>query len=277
MKNVYSISGHSSSNNVTTNEITTSSLTINGGTKGDVLIIADNNGMVDGIALGSTNHVFVANAGNNGLPGYTDALNINTLTSNDIKINGVLTGDLLVGSTGDFIQRLPIGASGLILTSNGSNVQWQPLDLPDPLILQDLEVTQSVKLGFIGEGLIYLDGSNNVKSIRNNFLQEDGSITMGGSQITVSSFNFNALFGRPYLISVNFNVEPNNNITPFTLRINGSNVRTYLNITSSPVTLSKIFIAPFNNQFNAQLLGGPVLPGTSNALNFTWSSTAMTN
>jgi len=166
-KNIYSDSGIASSSSINTQSITTSELTISGASQGQILIVGDNNGDIDGLNLGLTNDVLVSNPNSNNLPGWSNSLNINTLTCNHLQINGVQTGDLIVGQTSNYFQRLPIGSSGTLLTSNGTNVLWNPITFPDPLSLNDLNVTLSLKLGFTTTGSLFLDGNNKVYSLQN--------------------------------------------------------------------------------------------------------------
>jgi len=275
-KNIYSDSGIASSSSINTQSITTSELTISGASQGQILIVGDNNGDIDGLNLGTTNDVLVSNPNSNNLPGWSNSLNINTLTCNHLQINGVQTGDLIVGQTSNYFQRLPIGSSGTLLTSNGTNVLWNPITFPDPLSLNDLNVTLSLKLGFATSGSLFLDGNNKVYSLQNSYLQDNNTITMTGSSIvTCSTFNFNCAGSHTYLISVNFLANPNNNSTLFQLNIANTVVKQIINIADTSITLSYIFTAPAIGVYTAQLLGGLVNTNSSTASTFTWSSIAL--
>ena len=148
MKNIFSLTGYSADSVGNFTSITTNGINIPGSQQGDILIIGDTKGNVEGLNIGAQNHVLVANPTNNGLPGYTNAININTVTCNDLMINGLKTGDLIVGQTNNYVQRLPIGALGNLLHSDGTNVYWGPLVFPDPLTLQDLILSNSLKLSW---------------------------------------------------------------------------------------------------------------------------------
>lgn len=191
IRNIYYSSSQVDNQNITTTDltsesITTSGLTFKGATKGQILIIGDTNGNVDGLDLGTTNDVLVANPSNNGLPGYTNALSINTLTANDIKINGLINGDLLIGVTNDFVDRLPIGPNGYLLSSNGTDPIWSPLTLP------------------FTNGALFVDGGGTVYSERPSYAISAIPVTFTTST-TIFSLNTNVVGSRNYKVSVSWN------------------------------------------------------------------------
>jgi hypothetical protein len=167
-KNVYD----DPSSSALTPTITTDGITLVGGEKGQILIIGDTNGDVDGLDLGATNNVLVA--GSNGLPQYTSDLSVNMVTTGGLAINGTAVGDLIqaYGSPVQF-SRVPIGMPNQILTVGGvNNAVWQnletllnlysPLQLPATQFTGNLTTGYPVQLGLSQHCTLITDSSGNV-------------------------------------------------------------------------------------------------------------------
>ena len=280
MHNIYNDSSFTNSQNLTpesivTSDITTSGLTINGSTKGQILIIDDTNGSVDGLDLGSNNDVLVANPTNNGLPGYTNSLNINTLTCNDLKINGVQTGDLLVGVTNNFIDKLPIGISGNLLTSDGTNPVWAPITFPNPLTLQNIVLTSSLQLTYPGYGILILDNSNIVTTDRNNFKLDSSVINFPNSPLILSTFNYTIKNGFSYNINCNFNCSASPNTATLVMNLHIGSARSWTtNLNNSSQYTSYSFTSNTSGTFTANITG-TMNTANGSANNFVWNLIAL--
>jgi len=104
----------------------TNSLTLNGLSKGDLLFVQDNTNDVAGLAVGDQDMVLTSDKNNSGIPEWKDTLKLNVVELNDLKITGLVQGDILCGgATVPFISRLPVGADNQILYSNGTEIGWQ--------------------------------------------------------------------------------------------------------------------------------------------------------
>ena len=106
-------------NNININSVTTNDLIINNSVQGDILFV-DNN-QINGLAIGANNYVLQSN---NSSPQWTNDLTLNTITLNDLKINGTVQNDILTIDSNQFIERIPIGPLGSILTSYGTSLQY---------------------------------------------------------------------------------------------------------------------------------------------------------
>ena len=255
-KNIYSITGYSSTQQGIFTNVETSSLKIDGGSKGDILMIGDSNGNVDGLTLATTNDVLVANPSGNNLPGYTNALNVNTVSCNDLKINGLLNGDLIVGKTNDYVDRLPIGGSGKVLTSDGSTPFWQDIILPDPLTLQDIVLTNSLKLNYLTNGVLFTDNTGLIVKDRPTYGTSTIPVTFTGSTV-IYSINANIILNRNYKVTLSWNnlISSGGNNT-YTLTITGQTPITYVTFdSSSQENMSTAFLSGFSGVCTISLTG----------------------
>jgi hypothetical protein len=100
-------------------------LAIQGASRGDILICENTTSDIGGLELGPQNYVLQAGAT---LPQWTNSINLNTATLNGLNLVGVQAEDLIVGSGGGNIGRLPIGAANQVLFSNGTEIGWQNLN-----------------------------------------------------------------------------------------------------------------------------------------------------
>jgi hypothetical protein len=69
--------------------------------------------------------------------GYLDGVTSGIQTQLDAKINKSVVdaaGDLLIGTADNAVDRLAIGSSGYLLTSNGTTAQWQPAPASGPTV-----------------------------------------------------------------------------------------------------------------------------------------------
>lgn len=254
MKNIYWNSSQNDNQNITTTDLTTDTLTTSGlkfknGTKGQILIIGDTSGNVDGLDLGTTDDVLVANPSNNGLPGYTNSLSINTLTANDIKINNLVNGDLIVGVTNDFVDRLPLGPSGYILTSNGSDPIWSPISLP------------------FNNAMLFVNGSGLIYGERASYGLSPAPITFTTST-TIYSLNVTTVNTRNYKVSISFNnIISGGGQNSYSLNISG--IGTFLTYVTANTSSQENIILPFNanatGNISISLIGAHTGPGNGTA------------
>lgn len=125
---------------VFTGGIETNALKIDGLNNGDILI-SDASSNIDGLNIGPNKNVLVSNGTQ---PAWTNAIDVNQVTSNSIKINGTSQGDLLTIDNTSNIARLPISISGYFLISDGTNPQWEPI--PDPFIMGSAQINNNLQL-----------------------------------------------------------------------------------------------------------------------------------
>lgn len=231
IRNVYYDSSHIDNQNISTTDltaqtITTSGLTIKGSVKGDVLIIGDTNGTVEGLALGTTNDILVANPSGNGLPGYVNDITVNSVTTNDLKINGMVTGDLLVGVTSNYADRLPIGPTGYILTSNGTDPIWNPLSLP------------------FNNAMLFVDGTGLIYGERAAYSISPSPVTFTSST-TIYTLNVATVNTRNYKVSISFNnTISGGGQNTYSLAISG--IGTFLSYVTADTSSQENIILPFN-------------------------------
>ena len=82
-------------------------------------------------------------------PRWTNNITVDEVNTNALKFTSGTTqeGDLLtIDTDNSTVDRIPLGPSGTVLTSNGTQPEWQAIILPDPLVLNDLQVTNSTNL-----------------------------------------------------------------------------------------------------------------------------------
>lgn len=213
----------------------TSGLNILNFNKGSLLTSQDNTGNIVELNAGPPHYVLEIDQPTL-IPKWTNNLILDSATLNTLKINGTSQGDLLqIGPTNN-IQRVPIGASGYILTSNGSTVQWQPLVLPDPLTINDLVVNNSAQFKNITQtnGTFSINNSslnvNNTSTITNN-----GTINNNGSLNNTGTIN---LLGGSTLTA-----QPGANINLLQMYTAGL---------SLGLSFGQLFVDPFGNVFNEQ-------------------------
>lgn len=108
----------------TQNVIIRNGLQITGATKGGVLICENTSNDIGELVLGPQDFVMASDLNNTGLPIWRNNLILNEITTNQIKIPGVVQGDLLVGQNTNYLGRLPIGSNDQVLFSNGTNIGW---------------------------------------------------------------------------------------------------------------------------------------------------------
>jgi len=110
----------------TQNILVRNGLEITGATKGGILMCEDNLNNIGELVLGPQDYVMASDKLNSGLPIWTNALTLNAITTNQIKIPTVVQGDLLVGQNTNYLGRLPRGAVDTVLFSDGANLGWLP-------------------------------------------------------------------------------------------------------------------------------------------------------
>lgn len=248
-KNIYNESGFSSNQNIETSQIVTDTIQTNeiiipNSHKGDILFIGDSN-TVEGLLIGNQDDVLCSDKDNTGLPIYKNDLNLNTVTCNDIKINGLQTGDLIVGITNNFVDRLAIGPSGYILTSNGSQVQWNPISLP------------------FNNAMLFVNGSGLIYGERASYGLSPAPITFTTST-TIFSLNVTTVNTRNYKVSISFNnIISGGGQNSYSLNISG--IGTFLTYVTANTSSQENIILPFNanatGNISISLIGAHTGPG----------------
>lgn len=106
--------------------IYTDGLSIKNLQKGSILFGENNTEDVGALVLGPQDYVLQSDAANTGIPIWKNTVKLDYAEMNDLKLTGLVKGDLLVG--GDdfpFVSRLPCGTNNQILYSNGVELGWQ--------------------------------------------------------------------------------------------------------------------------------------------------------
>lgn len=138
-------------------------------------LLFSNSGPIDGLQIGNQNDVLISN----GIPEWTNSLTLQDLTTNTLKIPTTQNGDLIVFDNANNAQRLAVGSSGQFLISDGVNPTWN--DIPNPFIVGNLIVQQTLTLSYINKTII-TDGTGVVCS--ENIRYTSGSAIINGTPST---------------------------------------------------------------------------------------------
>lgn len=195
----------------------TGGLVLTGASHGDVLFIGVSS-QVEGLTIGPNNYVLVSNGTE---PAWSNTLVLNEVQTTELKIDGIQNGDIIIGQSDTSFARLPIGALGNVLTVNSFGVpQWQNIDIPDPLILNDLQLDISLKLPYLANGQIFISGGTIYSEAPK--IQNFAGVKVFGSAGNIDTFFFSSIAGRKYKISVNFVLTTYNGaVSTVSLRKNG--------------------------------------------------------
>jgi hypothetical protein len=191
--NIYNSSNLNSNNNFGDLQVgnldITGGLTINGASRGDILICENNTNDIGGLELGLQDMVLCSDRNNTGIPIWRNNITLNTLNCNDININGVQVGDLLVGGAQSAIARLPVGLDNQVLFSNGAQLGWQSLSVLNNSIYVNgpLSLPETTQV-------IYTNNTINVISGRDYKITLNAQITL--TDLVQLSFNVNNIFSR---------------------------------------------------------------------------------
>lgn len=220
-------------NTATFQSLTVNDLIIPNASQGDLLTI-DNNKHLIGIDIGPVNYLVQSDGT---YPQYTNAININQITATNYKIPGTTHGDLFTVDNANNLERVAIGSAGRILTSTGVNFQWQPLDLPNPLIIQNLT---------LNSGNLTLNSSNfNTGLINGRLFNRGGIMTSEAAQV----------YKAP---GVGNNLSTVNNVI-------FSNLINFINGITYKITISATLISSTSTAINLSIAAAPVLSTTENA------------
>lgn len=243
MKNIFlydkiNAQNEQSINNLTVNQ----SLTLTGANQNELLIIGANSN-VQTFNNGPARSILEIDAATN-RPAWTNNISIDFLTTNDVRINGLQRGDLLVSNdnTG-LLDRLPRGPQGNVLVSDDNNPQGlnyatipQILNLPKGNVFCD--ATGNLFTDFPATGV-----NNNVQSLG---LTETGLLTV------LKVFFPNRL----YKISASWNNAINGNSSNlYTLDVNGYRESFLCQARSSRENMTILFSSQFLIDGFAQLIG----------------------
>jgi hypothetical protein len=278
---------------IDTDSITTSALSIKGGTKGEVLVIADNLGTVDGILpSGRQYDVFQNNLQGDGLPGWSNDIDVNDITCNGIYINGTQDGDLLQ-IVNNKLERIPIGTPNQVLTvGNVNNGVWQDVMsiIPDPFTRTTINATtmntttlgattvnttntNTTNLNITGPatGQMFLDSLRNVYTER-AITRNVGGVYQYQNFQTLDLFSTSTIQGRTYKLTLSFNCRHTGNNTS-TIRIEAATTISYdltilITEPNSITTAMKIFTSPTTGIVDFYLIGSST--GLSDIVEINW-------
>lgn len=206
MKNIYNYDVVPSQEELFVNDLTISNnLTLQGANNGLLEVLNQN--VVD-IPNGPDRYVLEIDQVTN-RPAWTNNVKTDTLETNTLKINNTFEGDLLTFNSGGVdIVRLPLGTSGQLLVSNGLQPEWQNLIVPDPLVLNDVTIDNSLKITNEVKGIAFINNSKYVVSEDVqvlNFIDSGSAAFLSPvTNILVSSFFVNLVSGRRYRLNLSF-------------------------------------------------------------------------
>ena len=263
MKNIYlktDLSGAGGGgglpSDATFNSLTTNTLTIPGGAKGDILFIGDNIGTIDGLNIGTVNDVLVSDGT---IPQYTNALNVNTVRANSMRINGLGNGNLMVGSNGDgtFAQLTP-GPIHTMMASDGSS--WNQTD----------RLYANFWNGYRRE--LYIDNSEVQPKIANfcsNFSANNNVPIPLGIPSAIISGNYSYVAGKTYRIVFNALLNGPINQT-VSLQINISQAQDFglnvLNTSATSASGQPLHFERYYNCFSNYVFNYTIVAGSSSNL-----------
>lgn len=272
-KEVVSNQSNQTIDNLTVND----SLTLNGAPPNQ-LLITETGGKVAVFPNGPSNYVLIIDSLTMS-PAWTNDVILQNVTTNTITIPGTTTGDLLVtDDTSGTIDRLPIGTPGQVLSvGDVGRPEWQDIILPNPLTLNNLIITTNLKL-YGGAGCVFVDGSSNVYTERNQVYNDFGVRNYSTTQGTISVYlSWNTIAGRKYKLSVNFSNGNNypTNYSILSLRYGASTVKTAYSIGPLDVLhFEYIFTETVTGTHSSDILAQTSV-STSTAENFAWSMIAL--
>ena len=243
--NIFNDSNYSSQSampsDATFNSMTSNNIVIPASTPGDVLFIG-NQKQITGLQIGPNKYLLESNGSQ---PAWTNALDINSIKSTQYTIPGTTHGDLFTVNNLNNLERVPIGASGDILTSNGTEFFWQALDLPNPLNIQNLTLTNGT-----------LSLSNSVIADPNKqyfyVAGTGGNINSSGST-PVNGF-VNVINGRIYKVHYWGKMVSAVPVS-LSLALNGLIVDTFTNDGTSPISFVLIWAAPTTGAISVAVNG----------------------
>lgn len=187
-------------------------------------------------------------------PKWTNNISIDAVTTNELRINNLQTGDLLVANEGPsvdgYLERLPIGFNDTVLSTNTiSGFPLQYRYIPDILNLPT--------------GPIFsLAGSSNQFYVhRNHYDISPNPVTFQGSTVLFQTVYNNAFQSANYKITITFiNLINGGGTNIYSLVIPG--IGTLLTYTTTQVDGFEVIVQPYNQPFNGavtiQLVGAHV-------------------
>jgi hypothetical protein len=212
--------------NIQSPDIVANSITIPNSQNGDLLFIKDK--QIDGLAIGPNKYLVQSDGVQ---PQYTNTIDINTVKTNDIIINTAPQYSLLTIDAQNTVDLIPLGTPGNILTCTSTGFQTQPLVLPDPLTITNLNIAKPA-------GQLFLDNLGNVFSEKYQFFNV-ATQTVSANTV-LFSHTFNTVPGRKYKYTSNFSQD--SGLGNISLTVNGIGVvRTILNSASGNKNITYIF------------------------------------
>lgn len=222
MKNIFRIDNDTSV--ISADEITTNKLTVNtdlclsGLNDGSLLTSTGGDSCLNELTVGTPRFILEVDQATN-IPAWTNNIKVDQIESNIYKYAGTVQGDLLQVNNGLEIDRIPIGIPGQLLKVNalGNGAEWGTLVLPDPLVINVLQIDNSLKLSYLSSGNLNVDALGNVRSENTQVLNFIGSgltaFLSPVNNILLSTFNINLISGRRYRLNLSFRYTCTNQLT----------------------------------------------------------------
>lgn len=243
--NIYYDSNFASQSSVpadaTFNSITSNDIIIPASNPGDVLFIGPEK-QIDGLAIGPNHYILESNGSQ---PAWTNALDINSIKAVQYTIPGTVHGDLLTVNASNNLERVPIGAAGNILTSTGTEFAWQALDLPNPLNIQNLTLTN---------GTLTLTNSVIVDPNKQYFYVAGTGANINPSGSTPISGSVNVVFGRNYKVHF-WGKLINANPVSLTLYMNSVIISSITIAATGPASFVLMYVAPVTGSIPVEITG----------------------
>ena len=183
--NIFSDSNYASQSSLPTNatfqEITTNGIIISNGTAGDLLFL-NTQKAINGLQIGPQKYILQSD-GN--LPQWSNAIEVNSIKTNQLKIPGTAHGDLFTVDVNNNFERVAISAiNGALLMSTGTEFEWLQLSGGKALI----------------EG-------NSLISVPSQGLFNQLAINVGLIFSTQFSYTSNCTSGKNYKITFSCNIK----------------------------------------------------------------------
>ena len=216
------------SNQVNVNRVVSNTLKINSTQRGDLLVV-DASGDLARLPSGLSGQVLTATGLNNDLNwqniNIVDPLilndiqtnnslvALNSFTTDSLKINGTVQGDLLTFNGSSTAQRVPIGTSGQILTTDGNVPFFQDLTFANPFVLPNITATNNLIGGRIyrsgaGTGNVYFTGDEIIQ-IASSYQEAAATNITGNVQFDFGNQILTSYVGLWCMVSIYLEVSSN--------------------------------------------------------------------
>jgi hypothetical protein len=250
--NIYNDSNFSGQTNLPSDanfsSVTSNSFIIPNGSEGDLLFLASDK-EINGLAIGPNKYVL---ASDGTIPEWSNSLDINTMRAIQYNVPGTVHGDLFTVDNSKNLERVPIGNSGDILTSTGTEFAWQPLDLPNPLSIENLTLTNGtlnlVNSKIVGLNNQFFFNAGNTVGTTPNIILEDVSTSV------VQGFTYKIHFWGKLIATSSTNLQ---------LSVNNGIVADAVFGASTSASFLYIYAPGFTGNLSIKINGSATLAGGS--------------